>query len=157
MKNSNYDKTINNKLFSQDCISGQELNDSVELQKLVQDLVKTFGWEKIVSEWFDYLKESINTRIESFNFATWLFIYDFGKCNIENPYPFLALLYKKMGLDSNVKDELDDRFDTPYDRFLDIYIDVLVNSQIIDISESDYIVPEKDNKLLSELQKIQNI
>jgi len=154
MKDSHYNKEINIKLFKQNCISNEELTNTAELQKLFNNLVKTFGWEKIVSECYDYLKCSINSRIESFNFATWLFIYDFGKCSVKNPYPFLALLYNKMELDTSVVDDLDTRFDTPYDRFLDIYIDVLISSKIIDISESDYIVPEKDDRLLAELKKI---
>jgi len=42
-----------------------------------------------------YLKHEVHDRKTAFNFATWLFIYDFGKCDIRNPYPFLALLFKK--------------------------------------------------------------
>lgn len=154
MKSSNYEKNLNTTLFGQNCINGEELSNMAELQNIVQNLVSLIGWEELFIEWFNFLKESVNSREEAFNFATWLFIYDFGKCTVEDPYPFLALLYKKMKLDSNIKDNLDNRFDTPYDRFLDIYVDILVSSHIIDISDSDFIVPEKDEKLLLELKRI---
>jgi len=154
MKYSNYDIELNKKLFNQNCINGDKLNDVTELQKIVQYLVSSIGWEELVTEWYKYLKENVKTRTETFNFATWLFIYDFGKCNVKDPYPFLALLYKKMELKSNPKDELENRFDTPYDRFLDIYVDVLLSSHIIDIDKSDFIKPEDDERLLLELNKI---
>jgi len=154
MKYSNYDIELNKKLFNQNCINGEKMNDVTELQKIVQNLISSIGWEELVTEWYKYLKENVQTRTEAFNFATWLFIYDFGKCNVKDPYPFLALLYKKMELESNPSDELENRFDTPYDRFLDIYVDVLLSSHIIDIGKSDFIKPEDDERLLLELNKI---
>lgn len=154
MKNSNYGKDLNNTLFGQNCINGEELPNMAELQTIVRNLVSSIGWEELLCEWYNFLKECVNNREEAFNFATWLFIYDFGKCTVEDPYPFLALLYKKMKLDLNINDDLNNRFDTPYDRFLDIYIDVLVSSRVIDISDSDFIVPEKDEKLLLEIKRI---
>lgn len=150
----NNNAELNNRLFGQNCISGKKLKNIAELQKIVQNLVSTIGWEEIATEWYEYLKECVCSRIEAFNFATWLFIYDFGKCDIKNPYPFLALLYKKMGLESNHEDELENRFDTPYDRFIDIYVDVLTSSHIISVSDADYVKPEKDKKFMFELNRI---
>ena len=101
-----------------------------------------------------YLKHEVHDRKTAFKCATWLFIYDFGKCDIRNPYPFLALLFKKMELDKDIQDNLNNRFDTPYDRFLDLYVDVLISSKIINANEADYLIPDKDTMLLDELEKL---
>jgi len=149
-----YDDNLNFELFSQNCIDGEEIPNIQKLKNTVYQLVSTLGWETLVAEWMKYLKHEVHDRKTAFNFATWLFIYDFGKCNISNPYPFLALLFKKMELDKDIQDDLNNRFDTPYDRFLDLYVDVLISSKVIDVSEADFLIPDKDTMLLDELKKL---
>ena len=154
MENKKYYSKINYELFSQNCIDGIDTLNKSNLKDTVSSLISNFGWETLVSEWTIFLKNDIRDRKSAFNFATWLFIYDFGKCSIQNPYPFLALLYKKMELDKEIKDELDERFDTPFDRFFDLYIDVLVSSNILDASETNYIKIDEDQRLIDEINKL---
>ena len=59
-----------------------------------------------------------------------------------------------MELDKDIQDNLNNRFDTPYDRFLDLYVDVLISSKIINVNEADYLIPDKDTMLLDELEKL---
>ena len=104
MNDSNYDKELISILFKQNCID-DEISNTKELVEIFNNLVSTKGWEIFVSELSCYLKECISNRREAFNFATWLFMYNFGKCNIKDPYPFLVCLYKKMELDKNINDD----------------------------------------------------
>jgi len=154
MEKTQYSNKINYELFSQNCINGENIQNIKFLKNTFYSLVSTVGWEKLIFELTEYLTTDIKDRKSAFNFATWLFIYDFGKCCIKNPYPFFALLYKKMELDKNINDELNSRIDTPYDRFFDLYSDVLVSSNIIDINNIDYVRPDDDLALINEIKKL---
>jgi len=151
MDNIKYDNKLNIELFTQNCIDG-EIRNEKELKNKVISIVSIYGWEKVTSEWMVYLKNDIKDRRAAFNFATWLFIYDFGKCSINNPYPFLALLYKKLELDQEINDELDQRFDTPFDRYFDLYLDILISSKIINVNDADYIKVDEDQRLMEEIR-----
>ncbi len=155
MNKDNYDKSLNYVLFHQNCISGDKLNNEEHLIQLVNTLISKYGWETLVAEWYKYLETSVSNRKEAFNFATWLFIYGFGNCKVKNPYPFLVLLYKKLELDKTSNDELDERFDTPYDRFLDLYVDVLISCKIINAEDAFYINPNNDKRFIEELTNVE--
>ena len=105
MEVKKYDNRINYELFSQNCIDGVEIINVNNLKNTVTSLVSSLGWDTIVYEWAIFLKKEIKDRKAAFNFATWLYIYDFGKCSLKDPYPFLALLYKKLELDKKINDE----------------------------------------------------
>jgi len=154
MENVVYDEKMSNEFFSQDCIHGKVIANMEELENKVHILVSSLGPEAIASRWLSYLQSSIHSREEAFVFATWLYIYDFGKFKLANPYPFLAVLYKKLELDENVDDELESRMDTPYDRFFDLYVELLISSGIIGDDDVDFANPDKDQKLLQELQSV---
>lgn len=154
MENIVYDEKISKELFSQDCVHCEEIANMKELEEKARLLVASFGPEAIASQWLSYLQSSVHSREEAFVFATWLYIYDFGHLKLANPYPFLAVLYKKLELDMNVDDELENRMDTPFDRFFDLYVDLLMGSGIIANDDVDFVNPDKDQKLLQELRTI---
>lgn len=155
MNNSKYNKNIYYTLFKQDCCNGTVENGN-KLNEYAKEVLDNIGWEKLIDDLYEYLVNEINNRYDAYNFATWLFIYDYNKMDVLNPYPFLALIYKKMRLDEQVDDELEKRFDDPYSRFCDIYYETIVSSKIMSLGDSELIIPEQDNHLMDEVKKIQS-
>jgi len=148
-----YDIDLFKFLFEQDCCNGELQNES-ELKENAMNLLNKIGWEKLLEDLYSFLEKEINNRYNAFNFATWILIYGYNKIDVVNPYPFLALIYKKMQLDEKIDDELEKRFDDPYSRFCDIYYEAVVCSHIMSIGDSELLIPENDGHLMDEIKKI---
>ena len=75
------------------------------------------------------------------------FIYDGYKFRVENPYPFLGMLYKKLGLslDRDPKGENEIQMNDTFDL---IYIELLINSGIVKREDFFNMNPYHDEKLI---------
>ena len=156
--NKKYNKEMTKKLFSIDnfseLISYDEREKIIkEMSKNVNNLINDYGYQIVFDEWTEYLKDCIHTPKEAWNFMILFFCYDGHKFKVENPYPFLGILYKKLGLsldkDPEGEDEnqMNDTFDT-------IYIELLVQSGLVKRDDYFNVNPYYDERLKEAYDKI---
>ena len=146
-----YDKTMNDKLFNVDRFKEgneyeRELEKAHELSIEAKSLILEFGDQVVFDNWFDYLKESVHSRIKAWNFMISFFDYD-GHClKVSDPYPFLGLLLNRLELsldsDPASKDE-----EMMFETFDSIYIELLINAAIVKRDEYFDANPYTDEKL----------
>lgn len=146
-----YNKEINESLFGIDNFSESMSYDEIEnkineASKIVKELVDEFGCQIVFDNWTDYLKEKIHSQKDAWNFMILFFSYDGHKFKVNNPYPFLGMLYRKLGLFFDKDPEGEDE-NQMNDTFDSIYIELLVKSGIV--KEDDYfnMNPYNDEKL----------
>lgn len=137
-------KEITKELFSQDFFDdsfdpdGQETN----LDK-AQELMEQYPWNDIITTWHEYLFTNCNTPEEVINYAN-LFIYYGGTDGYNSdPYKFLGYLFYRV--------DMDVYYDTAYNVFEAIALDILSYQNLIDLSEDPYYTPLKDSKILKEI------
>ena len=138
--NKKYDIENDIKIFGIDYYSDsldydereKELN---EMFDYVTELINEFGYQTLLDEWTKYLKEYIKDKKSALNFMMLFFYYNGHKFVVEDPYPFLCLLYKKLGLslDEGPKTEEDNEI---FDTFDSIYVSLLIKAK--KIKEEDY-------------------
>ena len=150
--NKEYKKEINESLFSIDNFSDSmdydEIEDKIdEAYKIVEELVDEFGYQIVFDNWVSYLKDKVHSQKEAWNFMILFFNYEGYKFKVENPYPFLGMLYKKLKLSLDRDPEGDDE-NLMNDTFDSIYIELLINSGIVDEDDYFYMNPYYDEKLI---------
>ena len=123
----------------------EEEDEEYEIRS--ENLIKTYGWDKVFAVWEDYLYHQCRTVNDVLNFANLFWCYEGHKHYIAKPYKFLGYFYYRMDLNPFKYDAID-----------------LMDSIVIDILEKtgetyvnlvnfpDY-APEKDKKIIAEVQK----
>ncbi len=149
--NNQFDKKINNKLFSIDRFKvgleyEQELKKAHELSRVAKSLIMEYGDKIVFDSWFEYLKYNVNSQKDAWNFMMSFFDYDGYKLKVENPYPFLGMLYKKLGLSLDKDPEGYDE-NQMNDTFDSIYIELLVSSGIVKYDDYFNMNPYYDERL----------
>ncbi len=149
-----YDKKLNDKLFNIDFQSDFSEEEVESLVSLAEKLIQKYGDKIIFNEWTDYLKNSIKDRYRARNFAYAFYNYGGHNLKVKDPYPFLGLLFYKVGFsffDEPKTQEENDFFD-----LLDsIYISLLLNAGIIDEDDYFYVNVYKDLKLKGIVEMLQ--
>ena len=135
-----YDKTMNDKLFSVDRFKEgdeyeRELEKAHELSIEAKSLILEFGDQVVFDNWHDYLKESVHSRIKARNFMISFFDYNGHELKVKDPYPFLGLLFNRLNLSLDADPSEGDE-ETMLDTFDTIYVSILISSGII--KEDDY-------------------
>lgn len=133
--NKEYDKNINKELFSVDFQSDFSEDEVYRLSTIAKDLVKQYGDQTVFDEWFQYLSESVNGRYSAWNFMNAFFNFGGHDLKVKDPYPFLGLLFVKLGL-SLESEPSNEEEETIFDTFDSIYVSLLINSGII--KKDDY-------------------
>lgn len=141
-----YDLKLNNNLFELDYFSNysdEELDAKIELS---ESIIKECGEQNVFDGWLTYLKNSVNDIRKAWSFMLWFYNYGGHEFTINNPYPFLGLLFKKLGLSFNEElftDDDKEKFDT----FDSIYVSMLIKSKIIAEEDYSYVNLYLDEKL----------
>lgn len=130
-----YDKNINRKLFSVNFQSDFSEDEVECLSCIAEQLIKEYGEQVVFDEWFKYLKESVNGRYPSWNFMIAFYNFNGHYLKIKDPYPFLGLLFNKLGLSLD-KEPSQGEEEKIFDTFDSIYVSLLIQSKII--KEDDY-------------------
>ncbi len=156
--NKEYDKEINKVLFGIDTFSQSMSYDDIEnkmseASKVVKRLVDKFGYQLVFDSWLNYLKENIHSNREAWNFMILFFNYDGHKFKVKDPYPFLGMLYKKLGL-SFEKDPKEEDGIQVNDTFDSIYIELLLNSGVVKSNAYFYMNPYNDEKLIEAYKRV---
>mgnify|MGYP007002640451 FL=1 len=154
-----YIKKINQVLFSIDNFSKSMTCDEIEnkineASKIVKGLVAKFGYQVVFDSWTNYLKENVDSKRKAWNFMILFFYYDGHKFKIKDPYPFLGMLYKKLDL-SFERDPEGDEENQMNDTFDSIYIELLINSGIVNQEDYFYMSPYNDERLIEAYNKIE--
>lgn len=118
-----------------------------EASEVVKRLVDESGSQAVFDDWTNYLKESVHTQKEAWNFMILFFNFEGHMFKVNNPYPFLGLLYKKLDLSFDKLPTDDDEIQMN-DTFDSIYIELLVGSGIIKLEDYFYVNPYNDAKLI---------
>lgn len=152
MKNKTYDIHLNDELFGLDYLSDFSDKEQEKRIDLAAKAVEECGEEQVFKAWFSYLMFSVKNTREAWSFMLWFYNFNGAEFEISDPYPFLGLLFKKLGLSL---DTIADNFDEKekFDTFDSIYASMLIKSRLID--ESDYfnINPYRDEHLRAEIDK----
>ena len=135
-----YDKTITEKLFSVDRFKeGEEYEKEIEkaekLYEKAQIILKECDNQQVFDNWFSYLKNNIHNKKDAWNFMMSFFDYDGHNIKVKDPYPFLGLLFNRLGLSLDAEPSKDEE-ETMFDTFDSIYVSLLIKSGII--KEDDY-------------------
>ncbi len=138
-----YSRDNNAKIFGIDYFSDsleydereKELN---EMYDYVAKLVNEFGYKTLIDEWSQYLKECVLDKKSAVNFMMLFFYYDCHEFTVENPYPFLCLLYIKLGfsLEKGPETKEDNEI---FDTFDSIYVEMLIKAKIITYEDYAYV------------------
>ena len=133
--NKEYDKNINKELFSVDFQSDFSEDEVYRLSLIADELIKQYGDQIVFDEWFQYLSESINGRYPAWNFMDAFFNFGGHDFKVKDPYPFLGLLFNRLGLSLDAEPSKGDE-EMMFDTFDSIYVSLLINSGII--KDDDY-------------------
>lgn len=152
-----YDKRLNDELFGIDYDSDYEESTAAKLMKLAKETIEKYGQSIVFSEWFSYLSNSVRTIKEARNFASWFSAYEGYRFKTKDPYPFLAMLFLKLGLsyeNPESDDEIEKQF---YESFDNFYIELVINAGFAKIDDYFYLDPYSDKRLNDEILKLKEI
>ena len=152
---NNYDKEWNKILFSLSFFNGISDEEKDKRWNLAESVIKVFGDQTVFDEWFNYLNEFVNNQNDAWSFMLWFFDYTGGKLKVKDPYPFLALLFKKLELSID-KDKGDKNYDYMLETFDSIYAQLLLGAGIIKVEDYCYVNFFNDSKFKEELDAIKN-
>lgn len=149
-----YDKKLNDKLFDVDFQSNfsEELVES--LASLAEELIQKYGDEVVLKEWTNYLNDSINDQYSARNFAYAFFNYGGHNLKVKDPYPFLGLLFYKVGFSFHDEPKTNDENDF-FDLLDSIYTSLLLNAGIISEDDYFYVNVYQDLRLKSIVEMLQ--
>lgn len=132
-------------LFNSDFFD--ESIDEDEYYSHCENLIETFGWDKVFESWENYLYQYCTTVDKVINFANWFWFYDGQKKYIPDPYKFISYFYYIMDLEPYKYDA-----DTIMDS---ITIDVLLyaGNVYVDLQNNPRYIPEEDPKIIESVKK----
>ena len=137
------------KLFKPGLAYTDEFNKNwKEYEDHANEVIHKYGWDAVLNSWTNYLHKYCTTKESVCNFAELFFSYTDCKKPVGNPFKWLAWFYHIMDL-------------CPYSYDKGSIIDdmsmlLLVNSGYERASNwvDPYYVPEKDPKLIAEVEKL---
>lgn len=152
MKRNDYDSKLNQSLFGTAFPQSMSTDEFAKIVDQGCQIVSEYEAGIVLEAWMDYLSKSVNTKPEAWSFLRWFYCFGGVTLEIDNPYPFLALLFDKLGLTfdlSNISAEEEGMFEE-YDL---IYASLLTQSGIIDKEQFFSVDVCADEKLKAEIAK----
>jgi len=145
-----YDTTITEKLFSVDRFKeGKEYEKEIEkaekLYEKAQIILKECDNQQVFDNWFSYLKNNIHNKKDAWNFMMSFFDYDGHNIKVKDPYPFLGLLFNRLGLSLDAEPFKGEE-ETMFDTFDSIYVSLLIKSGIIKKDDYFYVNLYSDDR-----------
>lgn len=144
---------FNNELFGLNYLSDYSEEEEEKRMNLAAKAVEEYGEKQVFQSWFLYLKTSVTNPKDAWSFMLWFYNFNGADFKIGDPYPFLGMLFKKLGLSFNelkYGSEEKEKFDT----FDTIYASMLIKSGLV--AEDDYfnVNPYRDERLKVEIDKL---
>ena len=113
-----------------------------------KELISSFQWNDIITEWHNYLFNNCKTVSSVINYANLFFYYGGAQLYNPDPYTFLGYLYAYVDMDE-YWDEAGDLFDS-------ISIDILQNQLLLDLKENPFYSPLEDPNILDKIEYWRN-
>lgn len=154
MKKKNYNENLNEKLFGLDYLSDNSSEEEQEKRiDFATKIIQEYGEQAVFEAWFSYLQNSVNSVRAAWSFMLWFYNFNGEDFKIKNPYPFLGLLFNKLGLslDDDKKSEDEKQM---FDTFDSIYASMLTKSGYFNESNYFDVNPYRDDHLREEINKI---
>lgn len=153
MENKIYDSNLNNKLFGLSYLSDYSEEEQEKRIDLAAKAVDEYGEKQVFQSWFLYLKTSVTDPMDAWSFMLWFYNFNGADFKIDDPYPFLGMLFKKLSLSFNeLKNGSEEK--EKFDTFDTIYASMLIKSGLV--AEDDYfnVNPYRDERLKAEIDKL---
>lgn len=144
--NKTYDLKYNEILFGLDYFAEYPEEELEAREDLAEKILDETDNQSVFDGWLTYLRTCVNSHKEAWSFMLWFFNYGGHEIKVSNPYPFLGLLYKKLGLSFDKEPEGDDE-NQMFDTFDSIYIELLIKSGLIKQEDYFYVNLYNDKKL----------
>ena len=153
MEHKKYDSEFNKELFGLDYLSDYPEEEQDRRIDLAAKIIKECGEAETFAAWFDYLKVSVSTVHQAWSFMLWYYNYGGADFKVDDPYPFFAILFKKLGL---TFDDLEDGTDQKemFDTFDSIYASMLVACGMVGWNDYFCINPYRDQRLAEEINAL---
>ena len=135
----------NDYLFNFKYLDCKELDERIQLAR---EIINNNEWLDVYNEWFNYLKSNCKREDEIINF--YQLLYNYIEFDMHVPYPnnlydFIAYMYAKIDLDKYYDD---------YGDLLDaLAIEILENSNELDIESNPYYKYWEDPKVIEYSKK----
>lgn len=153
MENKIYDSNLNNELFGLNYLSDYSEEEQEKRIDLAAKAVEKYGEKQVFQSWFSYLKTSVTNPSDAWSFMLWFYNFNGADFKIDDPYPFLGMLFKKLSLSFNeLKNGSEEK--EKFDTFDTIYASMLIKSGLV--AEDDYfnVNPYRDERLKAEIDKL---
>lgn len=147
--NVQYDLKYNDILFDLDYFSDYSEDESEMREELAEKVLNEVDNQSVFDGWFSFLRFNVNSQKEAWSFMSWFYNYGGHEIKISNTYPFLGMLYKKLGFsfdkepETNYEKQMFDTFDS-------IYVELLTKAEIIKQDDYFYVNIYNDDKLKKE-------
>lgn len=147
-----YDLKYNDILFGLDYFSEYSEDEADMRLDLAEMILNDYDNQSVFDGWFDYLINNVKSTREAWSFMDWFYNYGGHEIKVSDPYPFLGMLYKKLGLSFDKEPKENDETNM-YDTFDSIYIELLIKSNIIKQDDYFYVNLYNDDRLKREYDK----
>ena len=147
-----YDLKYNEILFGLDYLSECSDDETDMRLDLAEMILNDYDNQSVFDGWFDYLINNVKATREAWSFMDWFYNYVGHEIKVSDPYPFLGMLYKKLGLSFDKEPDGNDETNM-YDTFDSIYIELLIKANIIKQDDYFYVNLYNDDKLKREYDK----
>lgn len=144
--NEIYDLKYNDILFGLDYFSDYSDDELDMREELAEKILNEFNNQSVFEGWISYLKTTVDSPKEAWSFMSWFFNYGGQEIKVSNPYPFLGMLYKKLGLSFDKEPNTNDEKQM-FDTFDSIYVELLTQSGIIKNDDYFYVNLYNDERL----------
>lgn len=111
------------------------------------ELFESYDWNSIYPVWLNHLYNNCPTPEDVINFVNLYIYYEASEKSLDNPLGFIGYLYYRV--------DMDEYWDEAGDLFEDLAIAVLSKHGLINTMEDPYYKPMKDERILTEIKKIE--